>query len=67
MSQAPAAKKLVAPGMNIYTVLTIVATVALAVGVGFIMQYSKKLTGNSNPYYVEQKNADQKTGLPTGG
>ncbi len=65
MADAPA-KKVVAPGMNIYTVLAIVAAVAFGVGIGFVMNYSKKLSGKENPFYVEPKTADQKSGSPSG-
>lgn len=67
MSQAggPSVGKRVVPAqMNIYTVLAVVATLALLVGVGFVWKTSSELTGEKNPWYVEPDTADQASVRP---
>ncbi len=64
MSQAggPSSGKRIVPAkMNIYTVLAAVATLVLLVGVGFVWNYSKQLTGQDNPWHVEPKTSDQQS------
>lgn len=67
MSQSggPSAAKRVVPAKpNIYTVLAVVATVILGTGVGFVLNYSSKLTGEKNPWYVVPPTADQQSTQP---
>lgn len=67
MSQAggPSASRRVVPAqMNIYTVLAVVATLALLVGIGFVWNVSSKITGQQNPWYIEPNTADQNSIQP---
>ena len=70
MSQAasPSANKRVVPAqMNIYTVLAVVATLALGVGIGFVWNISNKLTKQKSPWYVEPATSDQTSVQPPAG
>lgn len=49
---AEAIKKKVPPRINIYTALTFLAVVVLAVGIGFLMNYSPKVSGESSAWFV---------------
>ncbi len=67
MSQAGSAstgRRVVPAQMNIYTVLAMVATIALGVGVGFVWNISSKLTTQKNPWHVEPATADQASVQP---
>lgn len=39
---------------NVYTVLALIATLALGVGVGFVWHYATQMTGESNPFFFVQ-------------
>ena len=41
-------------GPNIYSVLAIVATLALAIAFGFVAYHNTQMTGQSNPFVVVQ-------------
>lgn len=43
----------VPPSSNVYTVLVVVAAVALAIGCGYLWVKNTSLTGQSNPFYIE--------------
>lgn len=42
----------VKPSPNVYTVLAVVAFIALAIGVGVLWQTNTSLTGEGNPFHV---------------
>ncbi len=58
------AKRTAPASPNIYTVLAVVATLVLGFGVGIVINFSSKLTGQSNPWYVEPKTANQQSVVP---
>jgi hypothetical protein len=57
-------KRVVPAQMNIYTVLAVVATLALIVGVGFVIKTASDLSGDKNPWHVEPDTADQASVRP---
>jgi hypothetical protein len=59
-----AGKRVVPAQMNIYTVLALVATLALGVGVAFVWKISSEHTGQKSPWYVEPKTKDQASVTP---
>ncbi len=66
MTQFGSGKRVVPPAMNIYTVLVLVAFLALAVGVAVVFNFSTKLSGQKNPWYVLPATADQQSVAPAG-
>jgi hypothetical protein len=52
IGSAPVVHKRGAPASDIYTVLALVAVLALAIGVGFVWMRSNQLFGTSNPFEV---------------
>ena len=64
MNQAATGKKIVPAKMNIYTVLAVVATVALIIGIGFLWGANGKINGGKSPWYIEPKTADQNSVQP---
>lgn len=42
------------PSSNVYTVLAVVAALALLAAVVFVWVRSTELTGNSNPFFVDK-------------
>lgn len=67
MSQFGSGKRVVPPAMNVYTVLALVAFLALLAGVLFMVSFNGKLNGNKGPWYVEKATVDQQSVQPPAG
>lgn len=52
-------KRVVPASANIYTVLAVVATIVLIVGIAFVWKTAGEMTGQGNPWYVEPATANQ--------
>ncbi|GEM_PF-2295869 len=57
-------KRIVPAQANIYTVLAVVATLVLIVGVVFVWKTAGEMTGQGNPWYVEPATANQASVTP---
>lgn len=61
---ASSGKRVVPAQANIYTVLVVIATLVLIVGIGFVWKTAGEMTGQSNPWYVEPATANQASVQP---
>jgi len=54
MGESPAGGPMRRPQPNIYTVLALIAVVALLIGIVFVAYKNTQATGKGNPFYIGQ-------------
>jgi len=54
MGESPAGGPMRRPRPNVYTVLALIAVVALLIGIVFVAYKNTQATGKSNPFYIGQ-------------